>query len=147
MHGVFCGARCGGVRFSVKGTSANASASHQAGIAIRPMIATIGRVAVALSADTEFRRPSEFTHHNYESLFHQSALIEIFEVLQRLRLRYQFAQLDAGEKPTDSVSIDRLSPIDRSVISQAVREIAAVQRRAANLSASAPTDAWLEPPR
>ena len=76
-----------------------------------------------------------------------TTLIEIFEVLQRLRLRYQFAQLDAGEKPTDSVSIERLSPIDRSVISQAVREIAAVQRRAANLSASAPTDAWLEPPR
>ena len=74
-----------------------------------------------------------------------TTLIEIFEVLQRLRLRYQFAQLDAGEKPTDAVSIDRLSPIDRSVISQAVREIAAVQRRAANLSASAPTDAWLEP--
>jgi len=74
-----------------------------------------------------------------------TTLIEIFEVLQRLRLRYQFAQLDAGEKPTDTVSIDRLSPIDRSVIGQAVREIAAVQRRAANLSASAPTDAWLEP--
>ena len=76
-----------------------------------------------------------------------TTLIEIFEVLQRLRLRYQFAQLDAGEKPTDIVSVGRLSPIDRSVISQAVREIAAVQRRAANLSASAPTDAWLEPPR
>jgi CBS domain-containing protein len=76
-----------------------------------------------------------------------ATLIEIFEVLQRLRLRYQFAQLDAGEKPTDAVSIDRLSPIDRSVISQAVREIAAVQRRAANLSMAAPTDAWLEPPR
>ena len=75
-----------------------------------------------------------------------ATLIEIFEVLQRLRLRYQFAQLDAGEKPTDNVSIDRLSPIDRSVIGQAVREISAVQRRAANLSASAPTDAWLEAP-
>ncbi|HEY5981756.1 MAG TPA: putative nucleotidyltransferase substrate binding domain-containing protein [Microlunatus sp.] len=74
-----------------------------------------------------------------------ATLIEIFEVLQRLRLRYQLAQLDAGEPPTDLVSIDRLSPIDRSVISQAVREISAVQRRAANLSVSAPSDAWLEP--
>jgi CBS domain-containing protein len=43
--------------------------------------------------------------------------------------------------------MDRLSPIDRSVISQAVREISAVQRRAANLSASAPIEAWLEPSR
>ncbi len=76
-----------------------------------------------------------------------TTLIEIFEVLQRLRLRYQFAQLDAGEKPSDAVRIERLSPIDRSVISQAVREITAVQRRAANLAAAAPTDAWLEPPR
>lgn len=74
-------------------------------------------------------------------------LIEIFEVLQRLRLRYQLAQLDAGEQPTDDVTLDRLSPIDRSVISQAVREISAVQRRAANLSASAPIEAWLEPSR
>ena len=72
-------------------------------------------------------------------------LIEIFEVLQRIRLRYQFAQLDAGEQPSDVVVLDRLSPIDRSVIGQAVREISAVQRRAANLSAAAPTDAWLEP--
>jgi CBS domain-containing protein len=73
-------------------------------------------------------------------------LIEIFEVLQRLRLRTQLAQLDAGESPSDRVSIDRLSPIDRSVIGQAVREIAAVQRRAANLAASAPPEAWLEVP-
>ena len=29
-------------------------------------------------------------------------LIEAFEVLQRLRLRYQLLQLQAGERPTDS---------------------------------------------
>jgi CBS domain-containing protein len=72
-------------------------------------------------------------------------LIEIFEVLQRIRLRYQFAQLDAGDPPGDVVVLDRLSPIDRSVIGQAVREISAVQRRAANLSAAAPSDTWWEP--
>ncbi|PWJ53057.1 CBS domain-containing protein [Quadrisphaera granulorum] len=67
-----------------------------------------------------------------------STLVEIFELLQRLRLRHQLEQLDAGEAATDVVVIDKLSPIDRSVIRQAVREVAAVQRRAANLLAAAP---------
>ncbi len=52
-----------------------------------------------------------------------STLIEVFDVLQRLRLRYQLGQYRAGEQPTDVVTLDRLSPIDRSVIAQAVREI------------------------
>lgn len=73
-----------------------------------------------------------------------TTLIEIFEVLQRLRLRHQLAQLDSGEAASDVISVDQLSPIDRAVIGQAVREISAVQRRAANLSASAPAGAWLE---
>ncbi len=76
-----------------------------------------------------------------------TTLIEIFEVLQRLRLRHQLAQLDSGQAASDVLSVDQLSPIDRAVIGQAVREISAVQRRAANLSASAPAGAWLEASR
>lgn len=76
-----------------------------------------------------------------------STLVEIVEVLQRLRLRHQLEQLDAGRPPTDVVAVDRLSPIERSVIRQAVREVAAVQRRAAGLLAAAPTAALAGPDR
>lgn len=61
-------------------------------------------------------------------------LIEVFEVLQKTRLRYQLAQIQRGEEPSDVLVMHQLSPLDRSLISQAVREIAAVQRRMTNLA-------------
>ena len=72
-------------------------------------------------------------------------LIEVFEVLQRLRLRYQLRQYQAGERPSDVLVLDRLSPIDRSVIAQAVREIAAVQRRMDNVSHYVAVEEWASP--
>ncbi|WP_431817125.1 putative nucleotidyltransferase substrate binding domain-containing protein [Gordonia jacobaea] len=59
-------------------------------------------------------------------------LIEVFEILQRIRLNYQVAQFDRGEDVSDVLDMKRLSPLDRSMVAQAVREIAGVQRRAAN---------------
>ena len=47
-------------------------------------------------------------------------LIEVFEVLQRMRLRYQLERYERAETPTDVLGLDRLSPIDRSMIAQAV---------------------------
>lgn len=72
-------------------------------------------------------------------------LVEVFEVLQRLRLRYQLRQHQDGEAPTDVVQLDRVSPIDRSVLAQAVREVAAVQRRMDNVSHYVPAEAWALP--
>lgn len=72
-------------------------------------------------------------------------LVEVFEVLQRLRLRYQIRQHENDEPTTDVVVWDQLSPIDRSVIAQAVREIAAVQRRMDNVAHYVGPDAWSEP--
>lgn len=72
-------------------------------------------------------------------------LVEAFEVLQRLRLRYQLLQVQAGERPTDQLTLDRLSPIDRSVVNQAVREVATAQRRMDNISQYVPIDAWTAP--
>lgn len=69
-------------------------------------------------------------------------LIEVYEVLQKIRLRYQLGQLDRGEPASDVISMRRLSPLDRSLIAQAVREIAAVQKRMANLSHLTPPEAW-----
>ncbi|MFL6065929.1 MAG: putative nucleotidyltransferase substrate binding domain-containing protein [Friedmanniella sp.] len=69
-------------------------------------------------------------------------LVEVFEVLQRLRLRYQLQQRQRGERPSDVLEMDRVSPLDRSVISQAVREVAAAQRRMDNVSLYVPAEAW-----
>ncbi|MFW0784741.1 putative nucleotidyltransferase substrate binding domain-containing protein [Gordonia sp. CPCC 206044] len=65
---------------------------------------------------------------------HSATLVEVFDVLQRIRLTYQVAQFDRGEKCTDLLEMKRLSPLDRSLVAQAVREIAGVQRRMGNLS-------------
>ncbi|MFC9555716.1 putative nucleotidyltransferase substrate binding domain-containing protein [Rhodococcus sp. NPDC056960] len=56
-------------------------------------------------------------------------LIEVFDVLQRLRLRYQIAQIQEGISANDIFERRRLSRIDHSVVSQAIRQIAEVQRR------------------
>ena len=72
-------------------------------------------------------------------------LIEAFEVIQRLRLRYQIEQYERAEKPSDMLVRDRLSTIDRSMLAQAVHEIAAVQRRMDNVAAYLPADSWSEP--
>jgi CBS domain-containing protein len=72
-------------------------------------------------------------------------LIEVFDVLQRLRLLSQLEQRHQGEPPSDVLQLDRGSPLDRSVIAQAVREIAAVQRRMDNVAAYVPTDDWSSP--
>jgi CBS domain-containing protein len=72
-------------------------------------------------------------------------LIEVFEVLQRLRLRYQLRQLEQGERPSDVVVMGRLSPIDRSIIDRAVREVAAAQRRADNVAHYVDLEGWVSP--
>ncbi len=69
-------------------------------------------------------------------------LVEAFGMLQRLRLRYQLIQRQRGEPPSDLLSRDRLSPIDRSMLAQAVREIASAQRRMDNVSAHLPASEW-----
>ncbi|MEO5831791.1 MAG: putative nucleotidyltransferase substrate binding domain-containing protein [Nakamurella sp.] len=69
-------------------------------------------------------------------------LIEVFEVLQKTRLRYQLAQIDRGEEPSDVLSMRRLSPLDRSMVGQSVREISAVQKRMSNLSQLTDPATW-----
>ena len=69
-------------------------------------------------------------------------LAEVFEVLQGLRLEAQLDQIARGEHPSDVLRLEHLSPLDRSVIASAVREIATVQRRMDNLAAWLPADEW-----
>ena len=74
-----------------------------------------------------------------------TVLVEVFEVLQRLRLRYQLLQHQQGDRPSDVLVMDRMSPIDRSVVAQAVREISSVQRRMDNIAVYVPAEAWAQP--
>ncbi len=72
-------------------------------------------------------------------------LIEAFEVLQHLRLRYQLLAVSQGRAPSDVLVLESLTPIDRSMVTQAVREVAAAQRRMDNIAQYVPIDAWTSP--
>ena len=63
-------------------------------------------------------------------------LTEVFAVLQGLRMAHQVDQIAAGHTPGDIVTMSELSPLNRSLLSDGVREIAAVQRRIWALRAS-----------
>ncbi|MFI7004505.1 putative nucleotidyltransferase substrate binding domain-containing protein [Nocardia sp. NPDC050175] len=56
-------------------------------------------------------------------------LTEVFVMLQRMRMVHQVEQLSAGHRPGDIVLMSELSPLNRSLLNDALREIAAVQRR------------------
>ena len=74
-----------------------------------------------------------------------ATLVEVFEVLQAIRLRRQLKQVQRGRPPTDRLRLDRISAIDRSIIARAVREIATVQQRMANLSRYESPEEWGRP--
>ena len=65
-------------------------------------------------------------------------LVEVFDVLQKVRISYQVAQLDRAERVGDVITMRRLSPLDRGLVGQAVREIAGIQRRMTNMAHYAP---------
>ena len=76
---------------------------------------------------------------------HANTLIEVFETLQRLRLRHQLAQVRHGSRPSDVMQMRLVSPIDRSIIAQAAREISAIQKRMDNIAAYAGASTWTSP--
>jgi CBS domain-containing protein len=57
---------------------------------------------------------------------------DVFEIVQRVRLRHQLEQLEAGEAPSDTITLRDASTIEGSVLNEAIREILSVQRRMAN---------------
>lgn len=75
-----------------------------------------------------------------------ASLIEVFEVLQRVRMRQQLAQFERGDRVSDVVWMPHLSPLERSLVAQSVREISTVQKRLFNmLQYTAPSE-WGELP-
>ena len=67
----------------------------------------------------------------------------MFGLLQRLRLRYQLLQRQSGVRPSDLLTLDRLSSIDRSLVAEGVREIAAIPRRMTNVANFVPAEGWV----
>lgn len=63
-------------------------------------------------------------------------LTEVFDLLQRLRLGHQIDQVEAGVPPGDVLVMAELSAIERSLLGDGVREIAAVQRRVGYLASN-----------
>ncbi|GAB7067972.1 CBS domain-containing protein [Mycobacterium hodleri] len=61
-----------------------------------------------------------------------ATLGEVFGMLQRLRMTHQVEQLVAGHSPGDVVTMSELSPLNRSLLNDGLREIAAVRRRVGN---------------
>lgn len=57
---------------------------------------------------------------------------EVFVMLQRLRMTHQVQQLSVGHSPGDVITMSELSPLNRSLLNDGLREIGAVQRRVGN---------------
>ncbi len=72
-------------------------------------------------------------------------LVEVFEVLQQIRLESQLEQRRRGQPAADVIELNRRSPLDRSVIASAVHEIGAVQRRMDNVAVYLPPAGWVTP--
>ena len=66
-------------------------------------------------------------------------------MLQGVRLRYQLRQWEREEQPSDVLPLSVLSSEDRHTITSAVREIAAVQRRADKIALYLPSEQWTMP--
>lgn len=60
-------------------------------------------------------------------------LCDVFVMLQRLRLAHQVGQIAAGHTPGDVITMSELSPLNRSLLNDGLREIVGVQRRVRNV--------------
>lgn len=61
-------------------------------------------------------------------------LVEAFDELQLLRLEHQLRQSEGEIAPDDLIDLDELSPVERTVIEQSVREVAHVQRHMSRIA-------------
>ena len=63
-------------------------------------------------------------------------LCDVFAMLQRLRMAHQVSQIAAGHTPGDVITMSELSPLNRSLLNDGLREIVGVQRRVRNVGIS-----------
>lgn len=91
-------------------------------------IARWAGTAAGLAADTTPVRLRAAATQGLLSEDDARVLAETFDVFTQIRLRNQCEQIERGEMPTDVVDPDTLSPLQRSLLAGAVREVAGVQR-------------------
>ncbi len=60
-------------------------------------------------------------------------LCDVFLMVQRLRMAHQVAQIAASHTPGDVITMSELSPLNRSLLNEGLREIVGVQRRLRNV--------------
>jgi CBS domain-containing protein len=63
---------------------------------------------------------------------HAHTLEDAFELISALRLQHQVGQLRAGDEPDDYVDPARLSALTRSLLKEAFRAVASIQKRVAS---------------
>ncbi|MFT3660174.1 MAG: putative nucleotidyltransferase substrate binding domain-containing protein [Gordonia sp. (in: high G+C Gram-positive bacteria)] len=95
-------------------------------------IVNIARWVALSEASTDLRTVDRLRNRSGSDLLTRvdaERLTEVFELMQQLRLRHQLHQLDRGEPPGDLIEQDELTPIERRMIGQAIREVDAIRRR------------------
>lgn len=110
--------------------------------AVLPLVNMARWVGLAVRAD-RLSTPDRLRAAGGTSLLDErqaAVLAEAFDVLQRVRLRAQLLQVQSGLSPSDRIDLDLVSPIDRTIIGEAVHEITLAQRRLANLADTLETE-------
>jgi CBS domain-containing protein len=99
--------------------------------AITPIVnlARWGGLAAGLTAATTPARLAAAAEVKAISAQDAHTLGDVFAMVQRLRMAHQVEQLSAGHAPGDVITMSELSPLNRSLLNDGLREIAAVQRR------------------
>lgn len=99
--------------------------------AVTPIVnlARWGGLSAGLTTATTPARLAAAAQANAISTQDATTLSDVFVMLQRLRMSHQVQQLRAGHTPGDVITMSELSPLNRSLLNEGLREIAAVQRR------------------
>ena len=99
--------------------------------AITPIVnlARWGGLAAGLTSATTPARLAAAAAVKAISAQDATTLCDVFLMAQRLRMTHQVEQLAAGHTPGDVITMSELSPLNRSLLNDGLREIAAVQRR------------------
>ncbi|MGE2714819.1 putative nucleotidyltransferase substrate binding domain-containing protein [Mycolicibacterium litorale] len=92
-------------------------------------LARWGGLTAGLTTATTPARLAAAAHARAISTQDATTLSDVFVMLQRLRMAHQVDQLAVGHTPGDVVTMSELSPLNRSLLNEGLREIAAVQRR------------------
>jgi CBS domain-containing protein len=99
--------------------------------AVTPIVnlARWGGLTAGLTTATTPARLAAAAHARAISTQDATMLCDVFLMLQRLRMTHQVEQLVAGHTPGNVITMSELSPLNRSLLNEGLREIAAVQRR------------------